>query len=110
MAGKTLDLEDVIVADQLGTEIARMWRTWDSGRDKWKREKIEVRQFVYATDTTVTSNQTLPWNNKTHIPKLCQIRDNLFANYVASMFPKRKWLIWEGNTKDDQSKKKQGSV
>lgn len=110
MAGKTLDIGSVIVPDQLGTEIARMWHSWDSGRDKWKREKIEVRQFVYATDTTVTSAQTLPWNNKTHIPKLCQIRDNLFANYVASMFPKRKWLIWEGNTKDDQQENKQEAI
>jgi hypothetical protein len=28
-------------------------------------------------------------------PKLCQIRDNLYSNYTATLFPKRKWLVWD---------------
>jgi hypothetical protein len=60
-------------------------------------EKEEIQRYIYATDTTKTSNAKLPWSNKTTVPKLCQIRDNLYANYMASMFPKRKWLVWEAD-------------
>lgn len=110
MAGKTLDFKDILVPDQIGTTIARQWMDWDMKRNKRKQEWVEVRQFVYATDTTMTSNKSLPWNNKTHIPKLCQIRDNLYANYIASMFPKRKWLIWEGNDKSEQQAEKSEAI
>lgn len=58
-------------------------------------EWTELRQYIYATDTRKTTNSQLPWKNTTTIPKLTQIRDNLYANYMAAMFPKRKWLMWE---------------
>jgi len=110
MAGKTLDLTDVITKDELACEIARMWHEWDLRREKWKAEKVELRKFLFATDTSVTSNSSLPWFNKTHIPKLCQIRDNLVANYMASLFPKRKWLMWEGLRKEDEEPKKTEAI
>jgi hypothetical protein len=99
MAGRVLNLDNMIVADQLGTRIAQMWMTWNLHRQNKIAEWNELRRYVYATDTTQTTNSKLPWKNKTTIPKLCQIRDNLYANYIASMFPKRKWLVWEGNDK-----------
>jgi hypothetical protein len=110
MAGKTLDLDDLITKDQLGCRIAEQWYDWNSRRQTWIAEKAEIRKYVYATDTTKTTNSKLPWNNKTTIPKLCQIRDNLYANYMASMFPKRRWLIWEGATRQDQDKKKVSAI
>lgn len=110
MPSKTLDLNDILVPNQLGLEIAENFRTWDMYRDQWRREKKEIRQYIFATDTTHTSNNTLPWSNKTHLPKLCQIRDNLFANYMASLFPKRKWLMWEGQTKRDEIKQKRQAI
>lgn len=106
MAGKTLDLESVITRDRLGCRIAEQWLTWSLGRNEWVKQKQELRKYIYATDTTTTSNSSLPWSNKTTIPKLTQIRDNLFANYMATMFPKRRWLTWEGATKKDEEKKK----
>ena len=75
-------------------------------RQAWVAEKTELRRYIYATDTRHTSAGKLPWSNSTTIPKLTQIRDNLFANYMASMFPKRKWLNWEGATENDESKQK----
>jgi len=104
MAGKVLDLDKIVVPDHLAHEIARRWMEWDGKRDKWKKEKVELRNYIFATDTTDTSASRLPWSNKTHIPKICQIRDNLFANYLASMFPKRKWMKWQGDTEEDQAK------
>ena len=98
---KTIDVLDIIKPDDLGDTIANFWVEWDGYRTNWKNEIQEVREYVYATDTTQTSNAKLPWSNSTTIPKLCQIRDNLLANYVATMFPKRKWLSWEASSKDD---------
>lgn len=110
MATKPLELLDIITPDNTAHEIARYWFDWDRKRDNWKLEKRELRNFVFATDTSKTSNQDLPWSNKTHIPKLCQIRDNLYANYMASMFPKRKWLIWEGESEADESLEKTEAI
>lgn len=106
MAGKSLDIDDVIVKDQLGCRIADYWLQWDTFRDTWKAQKRELREYIYATDTTTTSNSQLPWSNKTTIPKLTQIRDNLYANYIATMFPKRRWLQWEGDDVTDETRQK----
>ena len=111
MAGKTLDIDALGVApDNLGTEIARYWVTWNSFRQSKIAEWNEIRRYVYATDTTQTTNSKLPWKNKTTIPKLCQIRDNLYANYMASLFPKRKWLYWEADQEQDEASEKRESI
>lgn len=110
MAGKTLDIVDFIAPDQLGTQISNFWLSWEMRRAtavaRWK----ETQQYVFATDTTQTTNSKLPWNNKTTIPKLCQIRDNLHANYMAALFPRHKWLVWEGNTKTDEDIEKKKAI
>ena len=110
MAGRTLDIKDLLSPDDLGIKIADQWVQWKNLRAPREAEWAEVRQYVYATDTSKTSNAKLPWKNKTTIPKLCQIRDNLYANYIAAMFPKRRWLTWEGDTSDDQQKEKADAI
>lgn len=104
--GKVLNLGDLIVPDTLARSIANQYSTWNSLRGNriagWK----EVRDYVYAVDTSTTANATLPWSNKVTIPKLCQIRDNLLANYEESLFPRKKWLVWTGATEDDEKKEK----
>ncbi len=95
MTGKVMALENIISPDLLATRLTERWIQWDTLRQVAKNDWEEVRRYVYATDTTQTSNSSLPWKNKTTVPKLCQIRDNLFANYIATLFPKRKWLEWE---------------
>jgi hypothetical protein len=110
MTGKTLDILDVLIPDQLASTIANQYVEWDMYRQQWLAEKREIQSYVFATDTTKTSNAKLPWSNKTTIPKLCQIRDNLSANYMASMFPKRKWLQWEGATPVDEDQDKKDAI
>lgn len=106
MAGKTLDIDDLISRDRLGCHIGNMWFEWNAGRMDWINQKRELREYIYATDTSQTGNSSLPWSNKTTIPKLTQIRDNLYANYIATMFPKRRWLNWEGADRKDETKRK----
>jgi hypothetical protein len=110
MVGKTLLLEDVIDKDTLGCGIANMWTTWNQGRQVKMSEWQELRRYLYATDTKHTSNSKLPWTNSTTLPKLTQIRDNLYANYIATMFPKRRWLNWEGEQAVDEAEGKVESI
>lgn len=110
MAGKVLDLNTLLVPDQLGCSIAMKWQEWEMRRQNKVNAWQEVREYIFATDTTQTSNSTLPWKNKTTVPKLCQIRDNLYANYMATIFPKRKWLNWLADDEDSNNKAKSDAV
>lgn len=99
MAGKTLDLTDVLTVDHLATKISDIYLKWDMLRSTKKSDWEEVRKYVFATDTTTTSNSKLPWKNKTTTPKLTQIRDNLAANYLPRCFQNESGL----NGKDQVS-------
>lgn len=110
MSQKVLQLNDIITPDRIGTEIARYWHEWDTFRNTKKEDWKEIRKYVFATDTQTTSNQVLPWKNTTTIPKLTQIFDNLRANYMASMFPNKKWLQWEGASRSDETRDKTNAI
>ncbi len=110
MTERVLVLDDILQPDRLATQITDKWIEWDSMRQLKKNDWEEIKRYVYATDTTSTSNSQLPWKNKTTIPKLCQIRDNLYANYTATLFPQRKWLVWESNTEDAGSVEKSSAI
>jgi len=110
MTGKVLELQNVIKPDMMATQITEYWTQWDLLRNPWKVEKEEIRRYVYATDTTKTTNAQLPWKNKTTVPKLCHISDNLYSNYTATLFPQRKWLIWEANERDANSREKRDAI
>lgn len=110
MAGTVLSLKDYIVPDQLGMSIANDFITWDMMKAKAKSDWAEVARYIFQTDTSQTTNSRLPWKNSTTIPKLAQIRDNLSVNYEATLFPKRKWLFWEGNRQEDEKRKKTQAI
>lgn len=110
MVGRTLDLDALLTEDQLGVRISYHYIQWEIFRQEKIKQWEELRRYVYATDTRTTTNSSLPWKNTTTIPKLCQIRDNLFANYMASLFPKRKWLVWQADREDDAKKAKREAI
>lgn len=110
MTAQVLELKDIISPDMLAIRISEKFVEWDSMRQQWKVDKEEIRRYVYATDTSHTSNANLPWKNKTTVPKLCQIRDNLYANYTATIFPQRKSIFWEANEKDANSVAKRDAI
>lgn len=99
-----LNIEEIMQPDHLANHISNQYQTWESFRQIKISEWEEIQRYIFATDTTKTSNAKLPWSNKTTIPKLCQIRDNLFANYMATMFPKKKNVEWQGYSEDDNTK------
>lgn len=93
------------IRDQLAVYIADFWHEKYIARGEWRELQKERRNYVFATDTKTTSNSKLPWKNSTTIPKLCQIRDNLHANYMAQLFPHEEWLQWEAGDEDSASEK-----
>jgi hypothetical protein len=86
--------------------VAQLWDRFNHQRRDWIEEKKELRDYIFATDTSTTSNSSLPWKNSTTIPKLCQIRDNLHSNYLSSLFPNDDWLKWEGYSSEDSVRDK----
>ena len=110
MAGKVLNLESVLEPDHMAQSIANSYISWKLGRNSKEAAWNEIRRYVYATDTTTTTNAKLPWKNKTTTPKLSQIRENLYANYFATLFPKREWLEWEGGNEESDKKEKKEKI
>ena len=107
---KVLDISSIMHTDSVACEISNKFREWEIFRSTKVAEWKEIQQYVFATDTTKTNNSKLPWSNKTVIPKLCQIRDNLHANYMAAMFPKRKWMTWESTSREDNALDKRKAI
>ena len=98
------------VGDDLGKLIGQNWNQWNIQKQGKINEWRELRNYIFATDTTTTSNQSLPWKNKTTIPKLCQIRDNLHSNYISALFPNDEWVKWEGFSLNDATRQKKDAI
>lgn len=110
MTGTVTEVLDVVSPDKIATQIANDHITWNNMRQYKMQDWEEIRRYVYATNTTQTTNASLPWKNKTTIPKLCNIRDNLLSNYTATMFPNSIPVEWEANEKDADSKNKRDAI
>ena len=101
-----IEIQDFMEADRLATYIAERYEEWNMARSGWLAERRELRNYLFATDTRTTSANHLPWKNTVHLPKLCQIRDNLHANYIAAVFPHDRNIRWEGDSYDAESANK----
>jgi len=96
--------------DKLAVQISNNFTEWESMRSGWKSLVQEVRDYVFATSTRTTSTSRLAWKNSVHIPKLCQIRDNLYANYIAALVPSDQAITWEGDDETSQTKEKRKTI
>ncbi len=94
MVAKTITYCKLADPVQLATQISGDYVRWKNARSTWEKEKEEIRSYIFARDTSTTTNKSLPWKNTTATPKLCQIRDNLHANYMANMFSREDWFDW----------------
>lgn len=100
----------ILEQDALASFIVEQWDEKKGQRAVWEAEKRELRNYIFATDTSKTNGDALPWRNSTTIPKICQIRDNLHANYISALFPNDDWMKWEGYSEEDETKEKQDSI
>lgn len=101
MSTKVMQIRALLAQDNPARYITECWNRFNFQRQAKVDEWLELRNYIFAIDTSTTSNSALPWKNKTTTPKLCQIRDNLHSNYISALFPNDNWLQWEAYTKDD---------
>lgn len=108
---KAIDINEVVgPRDALAVFISDLFVTYETYRNSWISEKKEIRDYIFATDTTKTSARSLPWKNSVHIPKLCQIRDNLSANYMGTLFPNDRAIRWEGDDENSEARSKRLAI
>lgn len=107
---KVAELKVLLSQDDASKWVSYLWDKYNQQRRGKIEEWLELRNYIFATDTSTTSVGALPWKNSTTIPKLCQIRDNLHSNYISSLFPNDDWLRWQGYGKADSTKKKAKAI
>jgi hypothetical protein len=86
--------------DELASFVANKYIDYRNNSNGIRSETRELRNYIFQTDTTKTTNVQLPWKNKTSVPKMAQIRDNLHANYIAALFPHDDWFKWDAESND----------
>ena len=106
MSDKIAEIRTIVEGDDKGRWVAQLWNSHHTQMQPKISDWIELQNYIFATDTSTTSNATLPWKNSTTLPKLTQIRDNLHSNYLSALFPNDSWLQWKGYSKKDASRKK----
>lgn len=110
MAGKVAEIQTLVNPTALAAQLVQLYDRWKRQRTEVEAEWLELRNYLFATDTTTTTNASLPWKNSTTIPKLTQIRDNLHANYMDALFPNDSWFKWEGYSADAVVKEKRDTI
>lgn len=90
--------------DDIAKTVIDVWTDLTHERTKWLQKGMEARRYVTATSTNDTEVGTLPWRNKTTIPKLTQIKDNLASFYMAATMPSDDWFRFEGSDAESHSK------
>lgn len=94
------EINELIQPSGMASWVVNKYVEWRGAQMVWLEESKELRDYIFQTDTTQTSNAKLPWKNKTSVPKLTQLRDNLHANYMAALFPNESWFRWEGGNQE----------
>jgi len=103
MATTTIEITDP--RQDKAKVIDDVWRRLSFERTDWLNKTQEVRRYLTAHSTADTEvGQTLPWKNKTTIPKLTQIKENLQAYYMAALIPHDEWFRWEGRDEESHQK------
>ena len=70
MAKKALELGAAFGRDNISEYIAHTWHTYNTNRHEKIAHWKELRNYIFATDTSTTTNKSLPWKNSTTLPKL----------------------------------------
>lgn len=110
MTNSVAIVDSLVTPSDEAAFVANLWDKWEKQRKGWLELKREYFQYVFATDTTHSDVGKEGWQHSTTIPKLCQIRDNLAANYMSGLFPHDNWLTWRAYTADSAKKKKARTI
>ena len=109
-AADTVDIFGIVNPDQIALEIARLYDKWKTNKNVWESEAKGLRDYLYATDTSTTANNINPFFNRTTVPKLMQIAQNLHANYFDHMFSNPKWIEWQAHNHESSLESKRRTI
>lgn len=104
------ELRGLVQPDDASAWVSNLWVKYNNQRVAKVHEWAEIDKYIFATDTSTTSNSSLPWTHKTTTPKLTQLRDNLHSNYISSLFPNDKWLTWQAFSKDSAKRETSSTI
>lgn len=90
--------------EEIAKLVTETWDRFNHERQAWLSRGLEARKYITAADTNATEVGTLPWKNKTTIPKLTQLVDGLESYYMAALMPADDWFVWEGRDAASQEK------
>lgn len=110
MPANSLDVMQLVSPEGIADEIAVTWDRWKNDRVVYEDETIEIRSYVYATDTRTTGNIANPFMNSTTTPKLTQIAQNLKANYMSHLFSNTDWINWEAANRESALEQKRKTI
>ncbi len=98
-------------AEGTAEQISDLYQTWHASRQGHLRELKEIVEYVYATDSSKTSNRKNPWSHKTNIPKLTQIHDNLGTQYANALVGREDFFTFTpGNPESATKAKRKAAV
>jgi len=60
---KVAEIKGLVDQDPSSAWVTALWEKYNHQRDKRINEWTELRNYVFATDTSTTSNSSLPWKN-----------------------------------------------
>lgn len=106
----TFDIRGAIGPERLAEEISNMYDQFKVDRIRWEEQVKELRDYLYAVDTSTTANSSNPFANRTTVPKLMQIAQNLHANYFEHMFSNPNWINWEAHNFEGALEDKRKSI
>ena len=73
MSKKVAELSSLLSSNKTADWVSCLWdRHKNQLRGKIEEWK-ELRDYLFATDTTTTTNSSLPWKNSTTLPKSCLV-------------------------------------
>lgn len=110
MAANSIDVYGVVEPETLAATISNMYELYKTSRATWETAVKEVRDYLYATDTNTTGNITNPFHNRTTVPKLMQIAQNLHANYYEHLFSSPDYINWEAADRSSGMFAKKNSI
>lgn len=110
MATDSHSVVALLTPEQLAIEVSHLYHQYKNARQPWEEEMLEIRSFLYATDTRTTQAGSLPFKNSTTIPKLSQIATNLMANYTAHLFSNPKWAQFQAFDSNAATREQKANV
>ena len=104
MSSESADFYSAVSPDDIAINVGNLWTRWDMARAVWMKESQDIRATVFSSTIDTTTNSDNPFLNRTTIPKLTQVHDNLLANYDASLFPNQDWFKFDCESPDAAKK------